>query len=344
MTISWPVACATGVGSWPGTASREAATVIAGELPELPHLQELPARGPGADIVGRTAGLLAQVDSGLAITTTPSGWRLAGGPTRDAQRALSYLGEDLDYAQEQFGDYSGTYKLQLCGPWTLAARIELPNGNLVLSDHGARADVQQALGAAAESHVAEVRRRLPHAQVLVQFDEPMLTQVHEARVPTPSGFATYRGVATAELTAGLGIARAGLTVPAGVHSCAPRFPVAEVQASGYAFISFDILAARPSDQLVSEAHDAGMGLIVGCVPIDVPSHASVEQMSRPVRRYLADLGLARTEYLDRVAVSPVCGLAGSATPRLTLSAVRSVSSVLKDLDGEEDAREMIHHG
>lgn len=344
MRISWPLACATGVGSWPGSDSREAATVIAGELSELPHLQELPARGPGADMVGRTAGLLAQVDSGLGITTTPSGWRLTGGLTRDVQRALSYLGEDLDYAQEQFGDFEGTYKLQLCGPWTLAARIELPHGNLVLSDHGARSELHQALGVAAAAHVADVQRRLPRANVIVQFDEPMLAQVHEARVPTPSGFATYRGVESVELAAGLGRARAELSVPAGVHSCAPRFPIAEVQSSGFAFLSFDILRARPSDRLVSEAHDAGMGMIVGCVPTDLVPHSSVERVSRPARRYLADLGLESPEYLDRVAVSPVCGLAGSATPMSVLAAVRSVSSVLKDREGEHESQEMNDHG
>ena len=46
----WPVsvfAAATGIGSWPGTAARDAAEVVVGELHTLAHLVELPARGVG---------------------------------------------------------------------------------------------------------------------------------------------------------------------------------------------------------------------------------------------------------------------------------------------------------
>ena len=54
---------ATGVGSWPGTSVREAVRTVrdlllAGDGEGLPHLPETPARGPGADIIGRAAGLL----------------------------------------------------------------------------------------------------------------------------------------------------------------------------------------------------------------------------------------------------------------------------------------------
>jgi hypothetical protein len=46
-------ATATGIGSWPGTSPRRAAEVIVGELHQLPYLTELPARGVGADMIGR---------------------------------------------------------------------------------------------------------------------------------------------------------------------------------------------------------------------------------------------------------------------------------------------------
>ena len=42
---------ATGVGSMPGTDAREAAKTVTGSLEALPHLAELPARGPGADMI-----------------------------------------------------------------------------------------------------------------------------------------------------------------------------------------------------------------------------------------------------------------------------------------------------
>ena len=47
--------------------------IILDELPDLPHLGELPDRGVGADMIGRTAGLLIA----LPVDTTPRGWRLA---------------------------------------------------------------------------------------------------------------------------------------------------------------------------------------------------------------------------------------------------------------------------
>ncbi|MGC2346334.1 MAG: methionine synthase, partial [Mycobacterium sp.] len=43
-------ATASGTGSWPGAAARQAAEVVVGELgAALAHLVELPARGVGAD-------------------------------------------------------------------------------------------------------------------------------------------------------------------------------------------------------------------------------------------------------------------------------------------------------
>ncbi|MCV7092301.1 methionine synthase, partial [Mycobacterium interjectum] len=44
----------SGVGSWPGAAARPAAEVVVGELAgALAHIVELPARGVGADPLGR---------------------------------------------------------------------------------------------------------------------------------------------------------------------------------------------------------------------------------------------------------------------------------------------------
>ena len=54
--FAWPVGAATGVGSLPGTDMVEAIKLVFGELPDLPHLPELPGRGPGAELIGRTPG------------------------------------------------------------------------------------------------------------------------------------------------------------------------------------------------------------------------------------------------------------------------------------------------
>src|SRR5271166_2334448 len=118
----------------PGTDPAEACRVVFGELPDLPHLPELPGRGPGADLTGRTAALLVD----LPVQTTPGGWKLADRPGRDLSRAASYLSQDLDTLEEVAEGYHGPLKVQVCGPWTLAATLELSRSlNPALADPAA---------------------------------------------------------------------------------------------------------------------------------------------------------------------------------------------------------------
>ena len=114
----WPVASATGVGSLPGTDPAEAMRLVFGELPDLPHLAELPARGPGADLTGRTAAMLVD----LPVELTPSGWRFAARPGRDLSRARGLLSADLDALEEVADGYRGPLKIQACGPWPPTSR------------------------------------------------------------------------------------------------------------------------------------------------------------------------------------------------------------------------------
>ena len=122
----------------PGTDPAEAMRIVLGELPDLPHLAELPARGPGADLTGRTAALLV----GLSVENTSTGWRFAGRPGRDLSRARGLLSSDLDALEETAGGYQGPLKVQVCGPWTMAATIELARSqDPALADPGAVADL-----------------------------------------------------------------------------------------------------------------------------------------------------------------------------------------------------------
>lgn len=73
-----PGPLSTGVGSFPGTDQRafdEALSVVLGELgahePGLPFLPEVPGRGATAGMVGRTVGLVTELD--------PTSSRPAGG-------------------------------------------------------------------------------------------------------------------------------------------------------------------------------------------------------------------------------------------------------------------------
>src|ERR1700712_2949207 len=108
---------ATGVGSLPGTDPAEALRVVLGELPGFAHLPELPDRGAGADLLGRSAALLVD----LAVDLTPAGWRLVPRPGIDLRRAREFLDRDLDAVHEVAEGWVGPFKVQAAGPWTLAA-------------------------------------------------------------------------------------------------------------------------------------------------------------------------------------------------------------------------------
>ena len=180
-------AAATGIGSMPGTSVAESMAIVAGELPEWPFLPELPARGAGADMVGRTAALLLAVGSDFALDPVPTGWRRCGQIGPDMRRARSWLGEDLDRLEQVLGSSSGTVKVQMCGPWTWAASVEDGSGRRLVRDDGFVADLADAMAHAATTHVAEVARRLPGRRVILQIDEPTLPSVLAGDIPTASG-------------------------------------------------------------------------------------------------------------------------------------------------------------
>ena len=77
-------ASGTGVGSWPGSDPRRAAEIVVGEL-HLPYLPELPARGVGADLIGRAGALLIDV----AIDTVPRGYRIVARPGAVMRTSIS---------------------------------------------------------------------------------------------------------------------------------------------------------------------------------------------------------------------------------------------------------------
>src|SRR5689334_9634345 len=60
-SFPWPPGATTGIGSMPGVDPAETAGIVVGELPDLPHLPELPNRGLGADLLGRSAALLVDL-------------------------------------------------------------------------------------------------------------------------------------------------------------------------------------------------------------------------------------------------------------------------------------------
>ena len=116
----------------------------------------------------------------------------------DHRRAASLLAHDLDLLEEQTQGYAGRLKIQAAGPWTLAATMERPRGDRVIGDHGARRDLAQALADGVRTHAADVSRRVPAAELVVQVDEPALPAVLAGSIPTASGLGRHRSVTVAE--------------------------------------------------------------------------------------------------------------------------------------------------
>ncbi|MFE7193188.1 methionine synthase [Kitasatospora sp. NPDC057541] len=332
------VGAATGVGSLPGTDAREAAKTSTGALEHLPFLPELPARGPGADMIGRSAGLLVE----LFAQTEPSGWRFADRPGRDTRRAHSWLGEDLDALEEFTQGYTGALKVQAVGPWTLAASVELKHGEKALADPGACRDIAGSLAEGLRRHLAEVRRRVPGAQVVLQLDEPSLPAVLAGEVKTASGFQRLRAVDRQLAEEALRDLIGALDAPVVVHCCAPRVPLPLLRRAGVAGVSLDfsLLTEREDDDL-GEAVEAGTVLLAGVVPSTDQAPAQSRAMSDPagsvqgVRTLWRRLGFAPELLGRRVLVTPTCGLAGASPSYARTALSLSVKAAQSLVDNPE---------
>jgi methionine synthase II (cobalamin-independent) len=299
---------ATGVGSMPGGDAREAARTVTGSVEEFPYLAELPARGPGADMIGRTAGLLVE----LYARVEPSGWRLGDRPGRDTRRARSWMGEDLDALEEFTQGYQGPLKVQAVGPWTLAAALELRGGEVALSDEGACRDLAGSLAEGLRLHLDDVRRRVPGAEIVLQLDEPSLIAVLRGQVRTASGYRTHRAVDRQLVESTLREVVSVHDGPVVVHSCAPDVPFALLRRAGADAISFDFsLLTERDDDAIGEAVEAGTRLFAGVVPGTDSPLSDPAGSVMGVRTLWRRLGLNPGSLAESVTVTPSCGLAGA---------------------------------
>ena len=350
----------------PGTSPAEAMRVVVGELPDFPYLPELPDRGPGADLTGRTAALLVD----LPVEVTPRGWRLAERPGRDLARARSMLSSDLDVLEEMLDGFRGPVKVQLCGPWTLAATLELTHTmNVAIADPGAVADLTASLAEGAATFAADVAKRVPGARLVVQFDEPALPAVTEGIVPTASGLSRLAAIEADTLRARLEQVLASTHAYTIVHCCAPSVPFGIIRAAGADGVAFDLSQLRRGDEDgVAESAEAGMGLLTGAVPA-VPEQAAggadsggaggsgrpalgtggsgrpaggsnpadgsgeARQTAERIIRLWRRLGLPLATCAEQAVITPACGLAGvsPARARAALTQCHQAASMLPEL-------------
>jgi methionine synthase II (cobalamin-independent) len=328
---------ASAIGSMPGAdaaAYDEAVRTVLGELPDLPYLPELPGRGATASMTGRTLAVVAGLDADLQ----PAGWRLTGSSGSaglDHRRARSLLAQDLDAVEEQAQGFAGRFKVQVAGPWTLAATVEKPRGDRVLSDHGARRELAQALAEGLGDHVADVRRRLPGADLVVQVDEPALPLVLAGQVPTASGLHRHRSVdlpvASALLEEVLGAVVAAGAVPL-VHCCAADVPIGLLAGAGAHGVSvdLDVLEVSAYDD-VATLLEKGAPVLLGVVPSTDPEPVPGEKaVVEKVLRFLDMLGFGPEDVAGSLVLTPACGLA-SASASWTRDALRLLRSAAASL-------------
>jgi methionine synthase II (cobalamin-independent) len=333
----WELGSATGIGSMPGTDPAEASRIVVDELPDFPFLPELPARGPGADLIGRTAALLIDIP----VETVPTGWRIAERPSRVMRAAQSMLSSDLDTMEEQLAGFEGPLKVSLTGPWTLAARIELPKTlNPALSDAGAVNDLTASLAEATKGFVADVAERVPGATLILQLDEPALTAVTEGQIPTASGLSRVAVPDQAVISERLQAVLAAAGSYTVVHCCAGHVAFEIIMAARPDAISFDLSRLRREDgDAIAEIADTGAGIFAGAVRTILPGNTRDDppaQTARNILRFWRALGMNPSDAAKQIVVTPACGLAGASPTRAVeaLKHAREAARIVPELAEE----------
>ncbi len=312
----------TGIGSWPGADMADAIKIAFAECPDFPYLPELPARGPHAELIGRSTAFL----TGMSVDLQTAGWRLTDASSRDHRLAISTLRSDLDLLEELSQGYAGPVKIAMAGPWTMAAHLERPRGDRALADSGARRDLGQSLAEGVGSMIAELRRRLPEIEFTVQLDEPSLPAVLAGSLATASGLSRHPAVDPAEVRGSLldvlGQIRAAGSAAVVVHCCAPAAPISLLHEAGTdgIYVDVDSVAASGWDAVASCLED-GVQIGLGALPTDRLTLTG-DQVARRVLNHLRQLGL-EPRVAGRVVITPSCGLA-SAERELAVGALRTI--------------------
>ncbi|WP_460490636.1 uroporphyrinogen decarboxylase/cobalamine-independent methonine synthase family protein, partial [Corynebacterium nasicanis] len=260
-----------------------------------------------ADGVGRTAALLEAV----SVDRGPRSWIMTDRPQLLTRRTRDLLERDLDTLEEAWGTRVPELKVQVTGPWTLAASIELASGHRVITDSGALRDLSEALVAGVNAHAAELARRFA-ADVIVQLDEPLLPDI-AAGLPGVTRFNPIRPVHPKDLGDRLAGVVAGLDVERVLLNQTGYAPLWEVARSSGADTVLVTL-----DQVQGTAHFDGLGHTVSAgvrlgLGVTGPGDVVDELRQRPreravaVARFWEQLGLDPQWLSERVDIHPRAG-------------------------------------
>jgi methionine synthase II (cobalamin-independent) len=259
------------------------------------------------------------------------------------RRGAAWLAEDLDRLEEHLEGFTGSVKVQVAGPWTVAAALESARGTRVVADPGTCRDLSQAVAAAVAQQVVGVRRRIPGAEVTVQVDEPMLPLVLAGRLRTPSGRGALRVPETAELSTGLArvesAARGAGATRVVAHCCAREVPFELLRRSGFQAVSVDVhVLGEGADEALGAWWDQGGEVALGVAPSVGPAAGgrppSAEALARLVTALWGRIGFGVEAVGARTQLTPTCGLAGAAPDwaRAVAPLLRQAAGLLESAD------------
>ena len=262
-----------------------------------------------------------------AVDLTPAGWRLvAAAGHRPAPGPRVPRPRPRRAATEPRRATTGPLKVQVAGPWTLAAGARAHRGDRAVVDPGARRDLAQSLAEGVAAHVADVAARLPGAQRRRRsWTSRRCPPSCRADCPRSAASARCAAVEAQVVEQELAdlVAR-GRPGPVVVHCCAPRVPLDLFRAAGARALSFDLA-------LVQDLDAVGTAVEAGVAPV---ARASSRHRRRPprvrgrrpsrVQALVAPSSASRPTTLPAaVTLTPACGLAG-ATPAYARAAMAHV--------------------
>ena len=312
-----------GLGELPGASIIAAADIVAGETGDLRQLPILPARG--VDVVGLTTGILP----GINVDTGPRSWVLSTRPQLRTRRIWDRVEAELDQCEQAWGKRIDAVKIQVAGPWTLSASIELSNGHRALTDTGALRDLTESLIAGIQEYSADVRARFD-TEVYVQLDEPLLAQVRDGSLPGTSQFDEIPSINDVDL----GERLAGVIERAEVRylnqtGYPPLWKVAQVAGVETCQVTLDTV--RGSEQYDGMGHALAAGMRVGLGMTRAGDDRDPRHLAVDVARMWDELGLDRTLFTHAVDVHPRGGLA-NCTLLDAAAALRTARTVADMLD------------
>jgi len=335
------VSIATGLGSLPaevgsggrGFSPLDFQSRAADGSPAMPYLAEAPQRGAGADMIGRALAIASTQSRDFAATTVPTGWRLSS-PGRDMERALAWLGADRDAFCEVVAEHSGAVKVQIAGPYTVAASVENASGARMSSDAAFVAELAQALAAAMGTLISDITRQTAATSVIVQIDEPMVPMVLAGSLPTASGYSRHWPRPAAEVMPLLTQLVSDIAGDVWLHCCADSPPIELLRGTGATGVSIAASAIADIDlDLIGQHIDAGKTLALGVIsPADWgrPQAQLIDLAVATSERLRERLSFSEQQWGSALVLTATCGLAGASVLQATavMSALNTAAASL----------------